>query len=412
MKDIVAVAAYVSYFFGPRAGRVPIPPDMKIKIAAPITLWLCFVIMQMFNPDIPHVLVAISGLRTWSVYVPLAVLVYATIRDGEVTVAWMRRVVYLAIPFLALALLQNNFRNMLPNFLTDRVFKGERTLETGEILGYNESFFATPTLYALVCLLQFCLVVGLLKVGQDMRRTLWLWACGYAAVAGAYISGIRTGLSLIICGVIAMFPLIFARVYVHWRNARGEPAPHARNGLFLGGVIGLLVGLGLVSTMGPARTTAFWTALSPAVVQERVDFAVEAPAAIDAGMLGHGTGTAGASGRVMMLLGEPTASAEWVEWGTALIRYSFGDIGVVIGMLLMAWLFVGLLALAFENRAMRYAPLRYALWVYLCGLFAWYLLKAFPILENGTMSMTFWACVGALMGFTRLDREAAARLQR
>jgi hypothetical protein len=59
---------------------------------------------------------------------------------------------------------------------------------------------------------------------------------------------------------------------------------------------------------------------------------------------------------------------------------------------------------------MRYAPLRMALWVYLCGQFAWYLLKAFPILENGTMCLVFWSCVGALLGFARLDREAARRM--
>ena len=411
MKDLVAAAAYISYFFGPRAGRLPLSPDMKIKVVAPVALWLGFVVMEMFNPGVPHPLVAISGLRTWAIYVPLALLVYASIRDGDITIAWMRRIVYLAIPFFILTLLQNNYRDMLPGFLTDRAFKGERWLETGEVLGYNESFFATPTLYAVICLLQFCLVVGLLKVGQKPRQIMWLWVCGYCAVAGAYLSGIRTGLSLIMCGVIAMFPLAFARVYLQPQGLRGTAAPQRRGGLLAGGMLGIAIGAALVGTMGAPRTSAFFTAFSPAIVQERVDYAVSAPMTIEAGLLGNGTGTAGASGRVMTLLGEPSASAEWVEWGGALIRYCFGDAGLIIGAVLLAWMFFGLLSIAFEHRAMRFAPLRFALWVYLCGQMAWYLLKAFPILENGTMCLVFWSSVGALLGFAQLDREAAARVK-
>lgn len=166
----------------------------------------------------------------------------------------------------------------------------------------------------------------------------------------------------------------------------------------------------LVGTMGSPRTTAFWTALSPDVVRERVDYAASAPLSINTGMLGNGTGTAGASGRVMSLVGEKSPGAEWVEWGGALIRYCFGDFGIVIGALLGAWFFSGLFVIAFENRYMRFAPLRFALWVYLCGHISWYLLKAFPVLENGTMCLVFWSCVGALLGFARLDRDAAARI--
>lgn len=411
VKDLVAVGAYCSYFFGRRAGRVALAPDYKVKVVAPVVLWLGFVVLEMFNPDVPHMLVAISGLRTWAVYVPLSLLVYASVRDGEASIVWLRRIVYLSIPFLALALLQNDFRDLLPGFLTDRAFFGERTLESGEVLGYNESFFATPTLYALICLFQFCMVVGLIKVGQDRRQTLLLWLCGYCAISGAYLSGIRTGLSLIICGVIAMFPLAFSRVYAQPLGPLVRPELRMRGGLLAGGVVGLLLGALLVSTMGGPRTTAFWTALSPAVVQERVDYAVAAPLSVNAGLLGHGTGTAGAAGRVMSLVGKPSPGAEWVEWGGALIRYSFGDFGLIVGGFLMAWLFIGLFLIAFENRNMRFAPLRFALWVYLCGQMSWYLLKAFPILENGTMLLVFWSCVGALLGFARLDREAAQRMK-
>ncbi|MDC1142944.1 hypothetical protein OAU50_07615 [Planctomycetota bacterium] len=405
-KDIVAFGCYLSYFFGKaRASRLRLANDHVSKILLPIGIWVFFVFLQMFNPGVSHPLVAISGLRTWVVYMPMMFLGAELIRDWRQVEKGIALVVYFAPVFLAVAMIQNWYGDSLPAWLGQGVFGAQRNLEGGGWLGYNESVFATPTLYAVVCVLQVCLAIGLLKIGVDSRgRRRWLWISAYCGIAGAYISGVRTGLTLVILAIICMAPLLGQKIGYLTANRT-----YRRGGLFKGGVVGLLMGAVLVSTMGALRMKAFVTSFSLGIVGERVDLGVDAVGYASQGFLGKGAGMAGASGRVMTLLGEPTASAEWVEWGGAVISYSFGTFGVVFGVLVLLWCFAGMGSLALENRDMRLAPLRLGLYVYLGAQMSWYILKAFPVLENGTMSLIFWISIGALMGMSRLDRIAASR---
>ncbi|MCC6464220.1 MAG: hypothetical protein IT463_02640, partial [Planctomycetes bacterium] len=73
-----------------------------------------------------------------------------------------------------------------------------------------------------------------------------------------------------------------------------------------------------------------------------------------------------------------------------------------------AWLLAGLFALVTENRRARFMPLRYAILVYVGAQLAWYYFKAFPVLENPTMALLFWGCIGAILGLARRDRMSLA----
>ncbi|MEE9312573.1 MAG: hypothetical protein V3V10_09205 [Planctomycetota bacterium] len=406
-KDIVAFSCYLSYFFGrARVSRLRMPKDHASKVIIPIGIWVLFVFLQMFNPGIPHPLVAISGLRTWVVYMPMMFLGADLVRDWRQIERGVAMIVFMAPAFMAVALIQNWYGDSLPAWLGQGVFGAQRSLEGGGWLGYNESIFATPTLYAIVCVLQLCLAIGLLKIGVDTKsRRRWLWISAYAGIAGAYLSGVRTGLTLITLAIICLSPLIGQKIGYLAGNR-----PYRRGGLINGGLIGLLLGGVLISTMGALRMKSFVTSFSLKIVGERVDLGVDAVSYASQGFLGKGTGTAGASGRVMSLIGQPSGSVEWVEWGGAVVSYSFGTFGVMLGMIVLLWLFVGLGSLALENRDMRLAPLRLALYVFIGAQMSWYILKAFPVLENGTMSLVFWISIGALMGMSRLDRIAASQM--
>src|SRR5690606_34908163 len=162
------------------------------------------VVAQAFNPRVPHWLVGISGIRTWLVFVPLIVLLANTFRTSESAERVLRWIAYLAMPLFAVALLQNLFYDDLPAFLADSAFAKFRSLESGEFVRYNESIFASPTLYALACVYQLCLVVGLLKVHRPPGQRVLLWISGYCAVMGAHLSGVRTGLLFAGVAVLAM----------------------------------------------------------------------------------------------------------------------------------------------------------------------------------------------------------------
>lgn len=404
-KDLVVVGCYASYFLGfGTYHRRKLPTYGRWLVALPMSLWATFVVVEVFNPELTHILIGVSGVRTWILYMPMVLLTADAFRDPDEAEGALRWAAVLAIPFLGLTIMQNTFSEMLPSFLRDSVFIDARSLEGGGWISYNESFFASPTLYALVCVFQLCLVVGLLKTYQKPIWTVLLWLSGYSAIAGAYLSGVRTGLLFASVAVIGLIPLMAFR---RQRDRNGGLV--RRRGLLAGGLVGLMIGALLVSTLKENRSKAFWLSFDIGIATDRLSFAIDETDSQGGGLFGMGTGTAGKSGQVLALLDEDPdlhgTDAEYAEWGTVVIKHTFGDFGVYFGTILLAWLLFGLLYMAATWREGRFAPLRYSLWVYVSAQMAWFLFKAYPVLENGTMTFLFWAAVGLVVGLRRIDRE-------
>ena len=90
-----------------------------------------------------------------------------------------------------------------------------------------------------------------------------------------------------------------------------------------------------------------------------------------------------------------------------LVRYSFGPVGSWLGAILLAWLMLALFVIAWCNRTGRFAALRFTLWVYLAAQMGWFIFKAYPVMENGTMVIMFWTTAGLVLGLARLDEQQA-----
>jgi hypothetical protein len=221
----------------------------------------------------------------------------------------------------------------------------------------------------------------------------------------AHLSGIRTGLLFCAVAVLTCLPLILYR----FEKAPGQPR-RRRPGLILGGVVGLLLGGLLVGMMEGNRAEAFWTSIQPEIVEQRMDTAIAVTDDFGGGLLGNGTGSAGKSGRVMNLFGQPSPGNESVEWGTALVRYSYGVVGMWLGAILGLAALFGLMRVATMNRDARFACVRYTLWIYIGAQLSWFLFKAYPVLENGTMGVLYWASAGLIIGLRRLDEVQASSL--
>lgn len=399
-KDFLIAGCYLCYAFRPQLRKPLRGADNleKYGVYLPILCWFGFVVLQAANPALPNILVGISGIRTWVLYFPMMILMSNFFRNGRSADEFLRAITYLAIPIFVITLLQNSFYDSMPVFLRETAFRKIRTLESGGEVRYNESIFATPTLLALVCVFQLCLAIGLLKMHRTRRQRILLWASGYCAVMSAHLSGIRTGLLFCAIAVLTCLPLMLYRY-----EKRANQPRRRRSGLFFGGVLGLILGALLISQMTGNRAEAFWTSIQPALVEQRMDAAIEVTDDFGGGLLGNGTGSAGKSGRVMNLLGQPSPSNEAVEWGTALIRYSFGVIGMWLGALFGLWALFGLLRVVLKNREGPFATVRYGLWIFVGAQISWYLFKAYPVLENGTMGVLYWTSAGLIIGLRRLD---------
>lgn len=401
-KDLLVAVCYLSYLIRPkeRLGARGSSRLERVGVWLPIGIWALFVIAEAFNPRLPHILVGISGIRTWLLAVPLMGLLANAFRNSESAERVMRWIAYLAMPLFVVALIQNLYYDSLPEFLANSAFAKYRGLESGANVRYNESLFASPTLYALACVYQLCLVVGLLKIQRPNRQKVLLWISGYCTVMGAHLSGVRTGLLFAGLAVLAMLPLM-----LYPTEARPDGVTRKRPGLVLGGLIGLVLGGFLVGAMKETRAEAFWTSLEINIIEQRMEESVEGSASVATPALGNGTGAAGKSGQVMTLLGRDALGFENAEWGNLLVRYSFGPVGFWLGAVLLSWMMLGLLGIARRDRRGRFGPLRFALWVYLGAQMAWFLFKAYPVMENGTMVMMFWTSAGLIMGLARLDER-------
>lgn len=404
-KDLLIAACYLCYAFRPRLRRPLRQADNLEKwgIYFPILAWMSFVVLEAANPALPNLLVGISGIRTWLLYMPMMVLMSNFFRSNTSADNFLRALAYLAIPIFIITLLQNSYYDSMPPFLRESAFRKIRILESGGEVRYNESIFASPTLLALICVFQLCLSIGLLKMARPRRQRIWLWIAGYCAIMSAHLSGIRTGLLFCAIAILTCLPLILYR----FEKAPGLPRRH-RPGLITGGLIGLLLGSVLVGMMEGNRAEAFWTSIQPQLVEERMDVAIAVTDDFGGGLLGNGTGSAGKSGRVMNLLGKPSPGNESVEWGTALVRYSFGVVGMWLGAVLGLWALFGLLRAATVNRDAPFAPVRYVLWIYIGAQLSWFLFKAYPVLENGTMGVLYWSSAGLIIGLRRLDEADLA----
>ncbi|MCB9936241.1 MAG: DUF1269 domain-containing protein [Planctomycetes bacterium] len=405
-KDFLIVACYLCYALRPHLRR-PLRRADNLEqwgIYFPILAWMAFVVLEAANPAIPHILVGVSGIRTWLLYMPMMVLMSNFFRSNTSADNFLRALAFMAIPIFVVTLLQNSFYHSMPPFLRESAFQKIRILESGGEVRYNESIFASPTLLALVCVFQLCLVIGLLKMPRPRRQRIWLWISGYCAIMSAHLSGIRTGLLFCATAILTCVPLILYR----FEKSQGLPRRH-RPGLITGGLIGLLLGSMLVGFMEGNRAEAFWTSIQPVLVEERMDVAIAVTDDFGGGLLGNGTGSAGKSGRVMNLLGRASPGNESVEWGTALVRYSFGVVGMWLGAILGLWALFGLLRAATVNREAPFACLRYTLWVYIGAQLSWFLFKAYPVLENGTLGVLYWSSAGLIIGLRRLDEVTEVR---
>ncbi|MGA9144126.1 MAG: hypothetical protein WB007_10255, partial [Candidatus Acidiferrales bacterium] len=79
-KDVLALLTYISLFAAVRAGREKsFRPRFLLFLA--IFVWLG--LMQIFNPNSPHVLYGLLGFKVYFFYIPLIYVGYALVRSDE-----------------------------------------------------------------------------------------------------------------------------------------------------------------------------------------------------------------------------------------------------------------------------------------------------------------------------------------
>ncbi|HSK77244.1 MAG TPA: hypothetical protein VLQ45_12380, partial [Thermoanaerobaculia bacterium] len=280
-KDVLLLGAYLGFLRDrPRLRyRLPAVPAFH----AVLVLALLMGLLQIFNPDLPNLLVGAFGFKAYFFYVPLMFLLPQAFANGTELARFLRRYVLLSIPVGILAVAQ--FFSPATSVLNTYA---RATDDTGYIATFGSSTyvrvtgtFAFISGYTAYLLVTAILILVLLSVNRwRLRGNILLFTALGMTLLGMLMTGSRGPVLFL----VLLFPLYWWLAVI---RERGGGATFGRLILAL-----TLVG-GLVVSAGEKALGAFYgRALGFSDVSGRVASPLLSPYLLlpDVGLFGFGIG--------------------------------------------------------------------------------------------------------------------------
>jgi hypothetical protein len=392
-KDVFLLGAYAGFLRSPARQRHP-PP------AAPVLYGLLVAgaflgVLQIFNPNLPNLLVGILGFKAYFFYVPLIFLLPAMFRSDQELAVQLRRYLLLAIPVGILAVAQFFSPPSSPLNTYAR-----STADAGSIATFGSStyvrvtatfsFISGYTFYLLATVI--FLLVWMANARWRLRGNLLMYGALGITLLGMLMSGSRGPVLLL----AALFPFYW------WLGVLREQGG--------GGTFGrLLLGLSLLAAalawLGEDAIGAFYgRALGIEDVPARLTMPLEAPFHVigEAGPFGLGIGATHQTAAAVTPGIPPYAwlRGMLIEVESGRIMLELGAIGFAIIYLIRIYLAAFALGQIFKLRTRFHRSLAVGSFLYLLG--------SLPggIVFEVTSGVYYWTFVGLLFLAMRLDREA------
>jgi hypothetical protein len=400
-KDIVLLGVYLG-FFRERARlriRPPALPALYAVLIASVLLGL----LEIFNPNLPSLLVGVFGFKAYFYYVPLLFVVPAAFADDAALYQFLRRYALLAVPTGLLAVAQ--FFSPASSALNTYA-RGSEDVPYVATFGSSSyvrvtstfSFITGYTSYLVATAILILAILG--AVRWRFRGHLWMLGALGMTFLGMLMSGSRAPVATI----LLLFPLYWWLAVIRERGG--------------GGAFGrLLIALALVgvamsfTTTGKQAIDAFLgRARGGEDVPSRVTSPLLSPYLLlaDVGLAGYGIG---ATHQTAVALTPGLIPYSWLhglntEVETGRVMLELGPLGFVLvyfGRVYLA-IFAFRRALALRTRFHRAVAI------------ASFLFFLTAILGGAVFDVTadffYWFFAGLLMLALRLDRESARKAAR
>jgi hypothetical protein len=208
-KDILAGLVYISLFTAIRRKR-------EKRFREPFLLFLSFFfllgLLQVFNPNSPHILYGLLGFKTYFYYIPLMYVGYALIRNDEDLRKFLIANIGLAGLIGALgiaqAILGNSFLNptRLAPELQDLGNLEKSTPISNQLFSLPDSVFVSSGRYDFFLVLAFILALGTggyFLLGNLRGRSIVFPAIGIIGVA-TLLSGSRGAVMFVLISTLAL----------------------------------------------------------------------------------------------------------------------------------------------------------------------------------------------------------------
>jgi hypothetical protein len=394
-KDVVLLGAYVGYF-RQRALLRYRPPALPLLWGA-LGFAALLGLLQVFNPNLPNLLVGILGFKAYFFYVPLILLIPAAFRtDIEIGTA-LRRYNLLAIPVGLLAVAQ--FLSPSSSPLNTYARPGPEAVAYVATFGSSEhvrvtstfSFISGYTAYLLT--ITIFLLVWLGATRWHLRGNLLVYGAFGITLLGMLMTGSRGPVVLL----LVLLPFYW------WLGVLREKGGGGTLGRL---VLGSTLVLALIGWLGQDALEAFAGRArgGSGEVSSRITTPLQAPFFIinEAGLIGFGIGSTHQTAAAVTPGIPPYAWLRglMIEAETGRVMLELGAIGFTVFYLIR----IGLVLFAFSQVFRLRTRFHRILAV---GSFL-YLLASLPgsIVFDLTSGIYYWTFVGILFLAMRLDEDA------
>ncbi|HEX3555877.1 MAG TPA: hypothetical protein VIA62_21890 [Thermoanaerobaculia bacterium] len=282
-KDVFFLGAYAGFLRDRAGGRVHYhPPAMPVLYFA-LGMSAVLGVLEIFNPNLPNLLVGILGFKAYFLYVPLLFVVPAAFDGDAEFYGFLRRYVLIAIPVGVLAIIQffSPTTSMLNTYAwntSDYSFVATFGTSTYVRVTGTFSFITGYTSYLLATAILILTVLG--TSGWRFRGNLFILAALGMTLLGMLMSGSR--------GPVAMLALISPLYW--WLGVAREGQAGA---VFGRALLGMALLAGLLAYFGGDALGAFYgRATGSTDLQSRFSSPLRSPFLLlpDAGPLGLGIG--------------------------------------------------------------------------------------------------------------------------
>jgi hypothetical protein len=393
-KDVLLLGAYLG-FFRDRTRlrfRPPAIPLVNVLLAASALVGL----LQVFNPNLPNLLVGIFGFKAYFFYVPLLWLLPAAFRSDTELWTFLRRYVLITIPVGLLAVAQ--FFSPSSSVLNTYA---RTTGPIGTVITFGSSeyvrvtatfsFITGYTAYLLATAMLLLGVLGALR--WRFRGNLYFFLALVMDLLGMLMTGSRGPVFLL----VAVFPLYWWLAVI---RERGGGAAFGRL------VVAMVLVAGFLSFAGEDALNAFYgRALGRADVPSRIASPLLSPFALlpEVGLVGYGIG---ATHQTAVTLAPHVIPYSWlrgllVEVESGRVMIELGPVG--FGLVYLLRIVLSIVAL----RQVLLLRTRFHRALVIASLL--FFLTSIPggVVFDVTADLYYWFFAGLLLTAMRLDRLAA-----
>jgi hypothetical protein len=396
-KDFILIIAYVAFLSSHRPSSAHLKVIGTLKIL--ISILLVYLLFELINPNSPSMLVSISGLKNYLLYMPLVFIVPYMFTSSEDLERKLRKYALLMFPCVALGLVQFAFppTHWINGYLSHDSDQLAMGAMFGEELGKVRSIgtFSYIGGYTAFLTVMFYLVAGLAaKTRWKISGNAWLFAYLVVTVAAMFTTGSRGP----IWWLIVTWPLAL----VIWGRAGLLSMKIAGRMILAAATIWILAQFlaadafdAYAHRAGQANDTI--SRLLAPLDQTWAALFVSGPI---------GTGMGSSSGAALSIMG--TRDFWWLNYlfevESARVLQETGIVGFILVYAMRVWLLVKAFSLS--------SRFRNPLYVALSGVMACFFLQDLVlgfVVNNATVGIYHWFAAGLLFAMYRLESAEPAQ---